>query len=47
MKSTSIPQSQQKGKTPTFRVQTGIRGGLVEHGTKCWFWKIGMKYGVA
>ena len=27
LKSTSIPQSQQKGKTPTFRVQTGIRAG--------------------
>jgi hypothetical protein len=27
MKSTSIPQSQQKGKTPTFHVQTGLRAG--------------------
>ena len=27
LKSTSILQSQQKGKTPTLRVQTGIRAG--------------------
>jgi hypothetical protein len=27
LKSTSIPQSQQKGKTPTLRVQTGLRAG--------------------
>jgi len=29
LKSTSIPQSQQKDKTPTFRVQTDIRAGWV------------------
>ena len=27
LKSTSILQSQQKGKTPTFHVQTGVRAG--------------------
>jgi len=27
LKSTSVPQSQQKGKIPTFRVQTGLRAG--------------------
>ena len=29
LKSTSIPKSQQKGKIPTFRVQTSIRAGWV------------------
>ena len=27
MKSTNIPQSQQKDKTPTLHVQTGLRAG--------------------
>ncbi len=29
LKSTSIPKSQKKDKTPNFRVQTGIRAGWV------------------
>ena len=32
LKSTSIPKSQQKGKTPTFRVQTGVRAGRARAG---------------